>query len=120
MWSPTPGEIEHILIVESVNIGDQRVVVKQLSVLVERNQRKFSIMDMSQLSWAYSTDLPAVLLHGDTCKRIQRETVIAQALLEKGFTEDSKVSLMAFCADTTGRKYYSDPIVRTPREMIET
>ena len=67
MWSPTPGEVEQILIVESVNIGDQRVVVKQLSVLVERNQRKFSIMDMSQLSWAYSTDLPAVLLHGDTC-----------------------------------------------------
>ncbi len=119
LWAPMPDKVEQILIVEAVNIGEQRVVVKQLSVSVERNQRKYSVLDMSQLSWAYSDDLPAVLLHGDASKRIQREAVIANALLEGGFTEDSKVSLKAFCADTIGGEYYSDPIVLTPRAMFQ-
>ena len=112
------GEVEQILTVKAVNIGQQRVVVQQLAISIEMNQKRYNVIDTSPLSWAHSTKLPAALLQGDPCELIQRACQIARALLDQGFSNDSEeVSLMAFCSDTTGGEYYSDPMVLTPREM---
>ena len=117
LWSPDPGYTEPIFILEAVSIAP-RIVVKQLHLSAEINQQKYSILDMSQLSLAHSDKLPKVLLTGDACTSHQRKTQIARALLDHGASEDSEVSLRAFCADTLGGAYYSETIVVSAREMM--
>ena len=117
IWAPSPGRTERIFILEAVSIAP-RMVVKQLHLSVELNQEKYSVRDMDPLSLAYSDTLPKALLSGDMCTSRQRQIQIARALLEHGISETNGVPLRAFCADTLGGEYYSDPIVVSPREMM--
>ena len=117
IWAPSPGYTESIFILEAVNVAP-RTVVKQLHISVEINQRKYSVMDLSQLSLAYSDQLPKVLLTGDACISRQRQAEIAGALIKHGTSETCQVPLRAFCSDTLGEEYYSDAIVISPREMM--
>lgn len=117
IWSPAPGYTESIFILEAVSIAP-RTVVKTLNISVEIGKRKYSVLDLSQLSLDYSDKLPKVLLAGDLCTRRQRQLQIGRTLLNQGVSDSVKVPLRAFCADTFGGEYYSNEIVISPNEMM--